>query len=116
MSQLLSIKSAAILFVATVAMCFSGLEEANAQCGGRGGIGYAPNYSRNVGYNYNSGYRGVGYGGGFNNGYSNFNRGSSLSINVGGGRSGFGSPYYGNNFGRSGYNNFNSYSRSRFGY
>ena len=111
MSQLLSIKSAAILFVATVAMCFSGLEEANAQCGGRGGIGYAPSYGRNVGYNYNSGYRG----GGFNNGYSNFNRGSSLSINVGG-RSGFGSPYYGNNYGRSGYNNFNSHSRSRFGY
>ena len=108
MSRMFSIKSAAVICVATLVMCFSATD-ANAQCRGGGG-GYGVGYgARSIGYS--SGYRGVnnfnrvgGYGvGGFGR--------SGVSINVG--RSYVSPVSRGGNF----YGNYRSpYSRSRFGY
>lgn len=85
MTQIFSVKSAAMLCVAAVAMTFSGAE-ADAQCpyGGRGvaiGSGFG---GTSISIGYSSGFRGIG-----GLGYSNF--GPAIG--------GFG-PVYGPNFGR----------------
>lgn len=113
MNQIFSIKSAAVLCVATLMMCFSA-QDASAQCRGGGGFGggygYGGGYSgRSIGYS--SGYRGVNV-----NRFGGF--GPSVSVSVG--RSGFGNSFSrGGNFSGSGfYGNYRSpySSRSRFGY
>ncbi len=88
MTQIFSIKSAAMICVATFAMCLAG-QDANAQCRGGGyGGGYGGGFSSGFGspgisIGYSSGYRG-GYGrnfgyGGYGN-YGGFNRGISVNL------------------------------------
>lgn len=110
MTQLFSFKSAAMLCVATLAMCFAG-QEASAQCGGGGfsrgfgGGGYGTSYS--------SGFRGpsnfgVSRGfGGYGGSYSSYRPTYSRSV-------GYGSSQFSRYGGRS----FGNYypSRSRYGY
>lgn len=99
MNQIFSIKSAAVLCVATLLMCFS-TEGANAQCRGGGfGAGYGGGYgARSIGYS--SGYRGVSVNrvGGFGPGIS-VNVGRSVYTNPNNRGGGFyGSGLYGNSF------------------
>ena len=70
MTQIFSFKSAAMLCVATLAMCFAG-QDANAQCRGGGGFGgFSPGFSGTsininrggVSFGYSSGFRGINYG------------------------------------------------------
>lgn len=97
MTQVFSIKSGAMLCVATLAMCFAG-QEANAQCGGGFG-GFSPGFGGTsiainrggVSFGYSSGFRGIGYGG----------FGAPVNLYRGGiyGGGGFyGRPYSGINF------------------
>ena len=82
MTQIISIKSAAIICVATLAMCFAG-QDASAQCRGGG---------------FNSGF------GGFNSGFGS--PGISIGVSSGFRGSGFNSGFGGFNsgFGHSGFN------------
>jgi len=80
MTQIFSIKSAAMLCVATLAMCFAG-QDANAQCGGGGYGGFSRGYGGggiNVGYS--SGYRGYSNFSG-NRGYGYGGYGGGISYN-----------------------------------
>ena len=80
MNQIFSIKSAAILFVATLAMCFAE-QSANAQYYGKGYGGFSRGFSSsnfNRGFS-SSGFRGSGFNGGFNSGFNSFGRGISVN-------------------------------------
>ncbi len=99
MTQVFSIKSAAMVCVATLAMCFAG-QEANAQCRGGGYGGFSPGFggtsiaiNRGVSsFGYSSGYRGINYGG-FGGGF-----GAPVNLYRGGAYGGggfYGRPYSG---------------------
>lgn len=70
MTQIFSIKSAAMLCVATLAMCFAG-QDANAQCRGGGFGGFSPGFG-GTSININRGGLNFGYASGFNRGFNNF--------------------------------------------
>jgi len=125
MTQIFSIKSAAMLCVATLAMCFAG-QDANAQCRGGGGFGgFSPGYGGSgISIGFSNVNRGFGYGniGGFGNGFYNPGFASpiyrSTSFYRGGG---YGGGFYGGGgyYGRpaSGISiNFSSRSRPGYGY
>lgn len=81
MLQIFSIKSAAMLCVATVAMCFAG-QDANAQCLNSGrGVGFGPGFGGSaISIGYSSGFRGINYGGFGYGGYGGFGRGVSVNV------------------------------------
>ncbi len=80
MTQIYSIKSAAMLCVATVAMCFAG-QDANAQCLSGRGVAFGPSFGGSgISIGYTSGFRGINYGN-FGYGYGGLNRGVSININ-----------------------------------
>lgn len=81
MNQIFSMKSAAMLCVATFAMCFAG-QDANAQCLNSGrGVGFGPGFGGSaLSIGYTSGYRGINYGGFGYGGYGGLNRGVSVNL------------------------------------
>ena len=98
MIKFFSIKSAAILCVATLAMCFSG-QDANAQVYGRGFGGFSPGFG-GTSINISRGGISLGYSNGFRGGSAYGYRPTyAAPVYRGGGV--YGGGFYGGSYGRS---------------